>query len=473
MRDRLVPTVTRVIIVAFGREVNGQSKECGGMKVGMQRVGFWLAVAMTTMLGGCGWFDSSSPVSTAPVRPGSERAVALSAALPAGVGNRQYAAPDVPVDETRSAQIGSIVQGKGGQKAQFDAAAKETAEEERKSRVETDRVDEARRQTDATAAAASPPKTSPAPASQVETVSRSAAPTLPESPPATPPPATPPASTPQASTPPSSSPAASVPAAAAQPPVMAPSEVATPVTSAPLPVAAAPVPVAQLPTPPVTPAKPGDVNKAFQPPPGWTPPVSAAPAPAEAVAPRPAVSVAEPAPPPAPVVTPTVAPATPPDSNRAFQPPAGWTPPAGNTSVAATTVAPRIAASPPPPPQVTAVLDEVPSPKPTRPVPEPVAPPSAPKLGTVSFRPQSAMMGGPARAELDRVIERASGLRAIELRAFASDANFSDARNTALARGLSVRSYLMDRGLRARIEIGAFAADGNGPGTDRVDVLGQ
>jgi hypothetical protein len=448
------------------------------MKVGMQRVGFCLAVAMTTMLGGCGWFDSSSPVDTASVRPGSERAVALSAALPAGGGNRQYAAPDVPVDETRSAQIGSIVQGKGGQKAQFDAAAKETAEEERKARVETDRVDEARRQADAAAAAASPPKASPPPAPPVETVASPVAPTLPESPPLTPPPAIPPAST---------------PAAAVQPPVTVPSEATTPVTSTPPPVAAAPaapVAVVELPTPPVTPAKPGDVNKAFQPPPGWTPPTSAAPAPAEAVVPRPAVAVAEPAPSPAPppapplapVVTPTMAPATSPDANKAFQPPAGWTPPAGNTSVVATTVAPpAVAASPPPPPalppppapQATAVPDEVPTPQPTRPVPEPVAPPSVPKLGTVSFRPQSAVIGGPARAELDRLIERASGLRSIELRAFASDANFSDARNTALARGLSVRSYLMDRGLRARIEIGAFAADGNGPGTDRVDVWGQ
>lgn len=81
-------------------------------------------------------------------------------------------------------------------------------------------------------------------------------------------------------------------------------------------------------------------------------------------------------------------------------------------------------------------------------------------------------MNGAARAILDRVAQNASGARMIELRAYASGSDFNDARNVALARGLSVRSYLVGLGLRARIEIGAFASDGNGAGSDRVDVLG-
>jgi len=94
-------------------------------------------------------------------------------------------------------------------------------------------------------------------------------------------------------------------------------------------------------------------------------------------------------------------------------------------------------------------------------------------LATVSFRPQSAEISGPARAQLDRVAQSAKDMRMIEVRAYASGADFTEARNVALARGLSVRSYLLDHGVvRTRIEIGASASDGNGPGADRVDILG-
>jgi hypothetical protein len=60
----------------------------------------------------------------------------------------------------------------------------------------------------------------------------------------------------------------------------------------------------------------------------------------------------------------------------------------------------------------------------------------------------------------------------IQLRAYASGRDFNDARNIALARGLAVRTYLIDRGVRARIEVGAFSSDGSGAGSDRVDVIG-
>ena len=42
----------------------------------------------------------------------------------------------------------------------------------------------------------------------------------------------------------------------------------------------------------------------------------------------------------------------------------------------------------------------------------------------------------------------------------------------ALARALSVRSYLIDQGVKARIEVGAFASSGSSGGSERVDVLG-
>jgi len=93
-------------------------------------------------------------------------------------------------------------------------------------------------------------------------------------------------------------------------------------------------------------------------------------------------------------------------------------------------------------------------------------------LGTIAFRPASAEINGAARAILDRIVQNASGARVIELRSYATGRDFTDARNVALARGLSVLSYLVDRGVRARIEIGAFASNGDGAGSDRIDVLG-
>ena len=71
------------------------------------------------------------------------------------------------------------------------------------------------------------------------------------------------------------------------------------------------------------------------------------------------------------------------------------------------------------------------------------------------------------KAELDQIAKRIADqkLRHIELRAFAADTG-PDSRKIALARALVVRSYLMDKGVKSRIEVGSFSGDG-----DSVEIL--
>ena len=97
------------------------------------------AVAAMSLVAGCGMFDGWFGGSSMPVgklRPGADRAVAPSNALPpaAGGGGGE---PVSPVDE-RGPAIGSVVPGKGGQKAQKEAAEKEAAERDAKARKERD-----------------------------------------------------------------------------------------------------------------------------------------------------------------------------------------------------------------------------------------------------------------------------------------------------------------------------------------------
>jgi hypothetical protein len=105
------------------------------------RRGLLLATTLLAAgLGGCDWlgWGDSTPVRAQNVRPGMERAVPPSSALPAGGGSQSYDAAIVPVDD-RTGQIGSIVAGKGGQKAQQDAIKKEEAERDAKARTERER----------------------------------------------------------------------------------------------------------------------------------------------------------------------------------------------------------------------------------------------------------------------------------------------------------------------------------------------
>ena len=91
---------------------------------------------------------------------------------------------------------------------------------------------------------------------------------------------------------------------------------------------------------------------------------------------------------------------------------------------------------------------------------------------TLSFAPQSAEINEAGRNALDTMARSAAqrGVKQIELRAYATGTDTADARKVALARALSVRSYLIDHGVKARIEVGAFATAGRGPGTERVEI---
>lgn len=93
---------------------------------------------LLVLLGGCDWlgWGSSSPTSSEKARPGAERGVNVTNSLPPARG-AGYDASVAPVDETRSApKLGSVVQGKGGQKAQKEAADKEAAERDAKAKEE-------------------------------------------------------------------------------------------------------------------------------------------------------------------------------------------------------------------------------------------------------------------------------------------------------------------------------------------------
>jgi outer membrane protein OmpA-like peptidoglycan-associated protein len=119
---------------------------------------------------------------------------------------------------------------------------------------------------------------------------------------------------------------------------------------------------------------------------------------------------------------------------------------------------------------------EADQPKSSRPSPNEVreAPPSsvAPAI-TVSFSSNSADISDAGKADLDRIAKSIlqQRLTQVELRAFAGGAEPADVRRVALARALAVRSYLIDQGVTARIDVGAFAAQRGAKSAERVDVL--
>ena len=131
--------------------------------VGGLRASLLLGVSMAALLAGCDWFDGNTPVSSrqAAARPGAERSVAVSQGLPSAGTGRQYDTGIAAVDETRGGtQIGSVVAGKGGQKAQQEALAKAAEETDRKARAEAERQVAERKALDAAAAGAAPPASS-------------------------------------------------------------------------------------------------------------------------------------------------------------------------------------------------------------------------------------------------------------------------------------------------------------------------
>jgi outer membrane protein OmpA-like peptidoglycan-associated protein len=139
--------------------------------------------------------------------------------------------------------------------------------------------------------------------------------------------------------------------------------------------------------------------------------------------------------------------------------------------------APAPAVAPPPPaaaepPSSAPVASAAPPPSTEPAAPAAAPPPTAVPLTSITFSPQSAEIGGAGRGELDRIAKASTGMKQIELRAYATGSDASEARKIALARALSVRSYLIDQGVRVRIEVGAFSSGDVGAGSDRVDVLG-
>jgi hypothetical protein len=121
-----------------------------------------VGAAALILLSGCDWLGiGSTPTSSEKARPGAERQVGVTNSLPASRATG-YDASFAPVDETRNApRIGSVVQGKGGQKAQKEAAEKDSNEREAR-----DREQRAREQREAdlkkTDKAATPGATPPA-----------------------------------------------------------------------------------------------------------------------------------------------------------------------------------------------------------------------------------------------------------------------------------------------------------------------
>lgn len=88
-------------------------------------------------------------------------------------------------------------------------------------------------------------------------------------------------------------------------------------------------------------------------------------------------------------------------------------------------------------------------------------------FASIAFIGRSAALTPATKAELDLIAKRIADqkLRHIELRAYAPDIG-PDSRKIALARALVVRSYLMDKGVKSRIEVGSFSGDG-----DSVEIL--
>lgn len=115
---------------------------------------------------------------------------------------------------------------------------------------------------------------------------------------------------------------------------------------------------------------------------------------------------------------------------------------------------------PPQPPQVVAALAAKLDP--------PTAPPTkSPLAASIPFTGRSPDLTDSTRATLDGVGKNLADKRPrlVEVRAFATGDDIVS-RQISLARALVVRAYLIDRGVKGRIDVGAFLGD-----DERVDIL--
>ncbi|HEY2255250.1 MAG TPA: hypothetical protein VGI11_06390, partial [Variovorax sp.] len=85
-----------------------------------------LGVSALVLLSGCGWFGGGTDLNSSKLRPGADRNVVAAGALPPANAGRQYEPGYAATDETRAPRVGSVVAAKGGQKAQKEAADKES-----------------------------------------------------------------------------------------------------------------------------------------------------------------------------------------------------------------------------------------------------------------------------------------------------------------------------------------------------------
>ena len=164
--------------------------------IGWRSAYSFVGVSLLVSLGGCDWlFGGSTPANTATVRPGAERQIAPSNALPAAGGGHSYDAPATPVDETRSGpKIGSILPDKGGQKAQLDKIAKEQAERDKQAREQREKAAQEAAERKAREKEASKDDKTPKPPTDEPPTQPSVAPPAPvTTAPASPPPVGPPA----------------------------------------------------------------------------------------------------------------------------------------------------------------------------------------------------------------------------------------------------------------------------------------
>jgi outer membrane protein OmpA-like peptidoglycan-associated protein len=112
-------------------------------------------------------------------------------------------------------------------------------------------------------------------------------------------------------------------------------------------------------------------------------------------------------------------------------------------------------------PRVQTLAPSGPAAAASRPVEPAPSVPGAP-LAIIGFAGQSANLTEATRAELDQLAKRIAEqrVRQIEVRGFAIGSGI-DSRKVALARALVVRAYLIDSRVKARIEVGSFAGEGN------------
>lgn len=102
-----------------------------------------------------------------------------------------------------------------------------------------------------------------------------------------------------------------------------------------------------------------------------------------------------------------------------------------------------------------------------KPVGEPAPSSDGTPIALITFAGRSANLSDDTKSRLDQIARSITDkkLRRIELRAFATG-NDLDSRKIALARALIVRAYLIDSGVKSRIEVGSFAGDG-----EHVEIL--